>query len=359
MDRSLASLGWDADLTSVPDNNTALGRIVAQDRGAYLADVGSGPRRAACAGRLLHLADGQWELPVVGDWVLLRHADETLAVIDRVLPRRTELSRNVGREFQDDRGRGRSIRRQVLVANVDLVWIVTAMSDEFDVGRLERYLAMVRTGGADAGILLNKADLDSSAADRASELAEEFRVPVLATSGLDGTGLTDLGSKLMPGHTNVFVGSSGVGKSTLLNELLAQDAATTRPTRDDDRGRHTTTRRQMWTLPSGALVIDTPGLRELGMLADTDLTGPFGDIIELVESCRFNDCKHGPEPGCAITAALDSGELDPRRWASYVKLEKEKVRVRMRSDPRAAAERKAHWKAMTKQLRAKDEGWRD
>ncbi len=308
------------------------GRVVAPHRGEWDVLTADGPRRAILAGRHYDERDGALLLgriqPTVGDWVLLAKPNEgKLWVIERMLERRTHLERGVA---------GRRRQSQTIVANVDLVVLVSALAhpDAEDAAarrsinprRIERYLAAVAQGGAEALIVLNKADLSPDAPDLARELGERFApCPVLAVSALDAAGLDALRARLTPGLTVGLVGVSGVGKSSIVNALLGRGVQRTQEEREHDaRGRHTTTHRELFVMDGGALLIDTPGMREFALSADTEEdVGGFDDVHAIAASCRFTDCRHHAEPGCAVQAALRSGALSAERLESFRKLSSE------------------------------------
>ncbi len=306
-----------------------VGRVVAQHRGEWDIITADGPRRAILAGR--HYDERGTTLvlgriqPTVGDWVLLAEPDDgKLWVIERLLDRRSHLERGVA---------GRRRESQTIVANVDLVVIVCAVPrpDTQDAAagrsvnprRIERYLAAVAQGGAEGLILINKADLSPDAGRLATELGERFApCGVLAVSALDEGGLDTLRERLVPGLTVSLVGLSGVGKSSIVNALLGRSAQRTSAEREHDaRGRHTTTHRELFVTETGALLVDTPGMREFALSGDADDdVGGFDDVLEVAGLCRFRDCRHKDEPGCAVRAAVERGELLPERLSSYHKL---------------------------------------
>jgi len=242
-----------------------------------------------------------------------------------------------------------------VAANVDVVFLVTAVGHDFSVRRLERYLIMAWESGAQPVVVLTKCDLDEDV-DAALAEAESiaFGVPVVATSAVTGTGLEELRAHVVPGQTVALLGSSGVGKSTLVNRLAGSELLKTQEIRSDGRGRHTTVHRELVLLPDGGLVLDTPGMRELQLWeSDEGVAQAFSDVEELVTECRFADCAHETEPGCAVRAAISAGTLAEERYASYVKLKRELRYLEIRLDKRARSEERKRWRAIGKQQRAR------
>ena len=291
-------------------------RVTAADRGLYRVVGQAGEGVARLAGRLAHLAHDGTELPCVGDFVALGRQDGA-GVIQAVLPRKTFLRR---------RSPGTTAGQQMIAANIDLAFLVQSCRYDFNPRRLSRYLVMAADGGASPAVLLTKIDLldPGELAVRLAVLEDTARAPVLAVSAVSGEGLPDLAGLLAPGLTCCLLGSSGVGKTTLVNRLLGREAFAVRETSGTGEGVHTTTRRQMVRLAGGALLVDTPGMRELGLLDVADgLEEGFDEIAALAGQCRFADCRHEGEPGCAVRAALERGILDAGRFGDYRKLKKE------------------------------------
>lgn len=289
------------------------GRIVVQQRDGYLVVTDEGEMRAKVSGRLLHEAREVGH-PAVGDWVALSlNLIERTATIHAILPRHTVFVR-----------RAAHLRRpQVLAANIDVAFVVTSMNTDLNPRRIERYLAAAWQSGARPVVVLTKSDLCPDPQGQAAEIAAlAGDCPVLVVSVRQGLGLEPLLAQVAPRETCVLIGSSGVGKSTLVNAFLGEDRMEMQAIREsDDQGRHTTSHRQLVLLPSGALILDTPGIREVGLIdAEEGASVVFDDIERLANACRFNDCSHAGEPGCAVRAALQSGALDPARWAHFQKL---------------------------------------
>jgi len=300
--------------------NFALARITRMDRDRYLVRNELNEVQAEPTGKLLFSTDSTQDLPCVGDWVLAQYYnDGTLAIIHEVLPRKSYLRR---------KSAGNKVEFQMIAANIDVAFIMQSLDLNFNIRRLERYLVMVNEGKIEPTILLSKSDLVS-----AEELAQrmlaiqEARIDtrIIAFSNRTETGLETVQQALQSGKTYCLLGSSGVGKTALLNHLLGRDAFETQPVREkDSKGRHTTARRQLSLLANGALLIDTPGMRELGLMAaGVTIDESFSDIYALSQRCRFSDCSHSVEHGCAILQAVETGELNPDRYESYMKLVKE------------------------------------
>ena len=320
--------------SDVPDGCEAA-RVARVDRGLLSVLTATGERRVHVGGGLRDEAG-----PAVGDWVVLRGE-----VAVRVLPRRTAFVRTAA---------GRGSAPQVVAANVDLVLVVDALVGEARLRRVERYLAVAWASGATPVVVLTKADLCPDVPAAVARVADDaIGVQVLAVSALDGAGLAQLQSLITPGCTAAMVGPSGVGKSSLVNALAGRPSAATAGIREDGRGRHTTTARELHRLPGGGLLIDTPGMRELALPGGDGLDTAYADVTEQAERCRFRDCAHRTEPGCAVAAAIDRGELDPARFTAWRKLQAEAHRQELRSDARARAQEHARLRAFSRELRAR------
>ena len=315
-------------------------------------------RPAVVSGRFRFAALATSDYPAVGDMVAVTSLESDPVVINEVMPRRSAFVRSAADASR--RTSGNLIDEQVLAANVDVAFLVAGLDHDFNLRRLERYLAVAWSSGVRPVIVLNKADVALELEERLLDVASVApAVPVVVLSALTHDHIDDLAPFLVPGSTAVVLGSSGVGKSTLVNALLGETRQATGEVRgDDSRGRHTTTHRELFELPSGAFLIDTPGIRAIEVAgADEGVEVAFDDIAELALQCRFSDCRHQDEPGCAIRAALAEGSLSAERVASHRKLERELAHAERKIDYRARAAEAKRWKtihkAVNKQMRAK------
>ena len=293
-----------------------LGRVSEQHRELYAVITGNGEVRASVSGKLAFNARGSADFPAVGDWVLLDRADGNAgnAVIHQVLRRKSIFER---------KGAGTAHTTQIVAANIDVVFICMSLNADFNLRRLERYLSIAWNSGATPVIVLTKADLCDDVSERLEEIATvSVGTDVVVCSCVEDGGVRGVLPYIAKGRTIAFIGSSGVGKSTLINRLMGRDVLATREIDENDRGRHATTSRQLLLLPGGGMVIDTPGMREL-QLESTDLGKTFEDIQALAEGCRYRDCSHGSEPGCAVRGAIQAGTLSEERFGSYRKLLRE------------------------------------
>ncbi|HZZ36541.1 MAG TPA: ribosome small subunit-dependent GTPase A [Caulobacteraceae bacterium] len=322
------------------------GRVVVQQRGLYGLVTELGELSAEISGRLAHEA-GEGGYPAVGDWVAAAaRPAEGAATIHHVLPRATSFVR---------RAAGPKLAEQVVAANVDVAFLVASLNADLNARRLERYLSTAWQSGAKPVIVLIKADLCDDVGEALEEIeAVAFGTPVLAVSAITGEGLEAVRAHLGPGLTAVLVGSSGVGKSTLLNALAGEEMMAVGAISGDAlHGRHTTTHRELVLLPGGGLMLDTPGMRELGLWdSDDGLSVTFEDIEQLAERCHFRDCAHGSEPGCAVREALHDGALDHGRWKSYQKLQRELAHLERKEDRAAHEAERRRWIAISKAQRA-------
>lgn len=348
----LRALGWSerwqaslASYVSETSGSCEPGRVLAGTRDQLRVGTARGEEEAIVPGRLLYRAESPADLPCVGDWLALRRLDDAAGgqplLVEAVLPRSSVFVR---------RAAGRRSEPQALAANVDVALLVAGLDEPWKPRRLERWLAMTREAGVPAVVVLTKLDL-CAATDAAVVLAAASALadhaPVYTVDALNGDGVDAVRTHLRAGETLVLLGISGAGKSTLANQLAGRAIAATGVLAEDGRGRHTTTRRELLPLPGGALLLDTPGLREVGLwLGDDDLASAFPEIDELAQSCRFRDCTHESEPGCAVRAAVDAGSLDAGRLAGFQQLAAERDALRRRTDAQAAREAKQQVKAL-------------
>ena len=348
---SLRDLGWDerfaadfASLAAAPDVEP--GRVAVEFNYLYRVYVESGEIEAVLAGRVKHHATSRGDMPGVGDWVAVRRRADSRGAIVHVLPRRTRFSRRMAGHTTDE---------QVVAANVNVIFITMALDADFSVRRLERYLLMSRESGADPIVVLTKPDLADDLPARVTEVvAVAAGAPVHVVSPKLGEGLEPLRARLTHGATGALLGSSGVGKTTIINQLVGGAPRRTREVRAaDSKGRHTTTHRELIAVPGGGLVIDTPGMRELQLWdAAAGVRQTFDDIETLAPGCHFGDCRHRDEPRCVVKQAVADGQLDAARLDSYLKLQDELSFLAQQQDQRAQSEDRRRNKVQTKALRA-------
>ena len=332
-DPSLEDLGWTPQRASAFTPHQAAGLVagrVVSSGGVMIAATAAGSTQVILQRRFRRSVTDRTQLPTVGDWLALApvRGSRAQGVLHEVLPRAGRFIRN---RLSDG-------KPQILAANVDVAFIVSGLDHDLNLRRIERYLVLAREGDVAAVVVLNKADIvtDLEAAMREIETVAAG-TPVLATSAATGSGLEQLRARISPGTTACLLGSSGVGKSTITNALLGEQRQVVKALREDDsRGRHTTSHRELFLLDGGGCLIDTPGLRTVGVLGDAEsIEASFADIESLALQCRFADCKHDEEPGCAVRDAIDAGTLSAARLASHETLEAERHAVEVRSDARA------------------------
>jgi ribosome biogenesis GTPase len=340
----LSLLGWNqrfaAAFTAHGSSGLVPGRVIQQFNHLYTVATEAGETRAQLSGRLRYESAPQ-QLPVTGDWVALRvPSNQGVAQVLAVLPRVSRFSR---------RAAGKGCREQVAAANLDFAFLVTGLDNDFSPRRIERYLTAAWDSGATPVVVLNKLDLCIDAASRVHAVEQvAFGTAIHAVSALRGDGLDGLARYCLPGKTVALVGSSGVGKSTLINRLLGSESQSTQPVLEDGRGRHTTTRRELLFCAQGGMVIDTPGMRELQLWDDEGLQVTFDEIETLARKCRYRDCRHQGEPGCAVLEAVNTGVLSAERLSSLHKLQREVAWLDRQEDPRADLAEKRRWKSIHK-----------
>lgn len=314
-------------------------RVIRVDRGIYHLEGSEGIFLAELRGRFQVEAIAAADYPAVGDYVVVDRLNDRRGhgMIAEVLPRKSQFSRKVA---------GNRLDEQVVAANIDTVYVCMALNHDFNLRRLERYLTQAWSSGASPKILLTKGDLCKEREERLQDVQEiAFGVEVFVVSAVTGTGMDEWMESLHPKETGVLLGSSGVGKSTLINTLLGIEHLETQGLRNDDKGRHTTTYRELVTLPNGAYLIDTPGMRELQLMDDEEAgKSVFSEIEALAKRCRFRDCGHQSEPGCVIQAALQNGELLEERWESYQKILREQRFMEKKRKERERREEKKNGK---------------
>lgn len=344
----LESLGWSNSITDVEMDRLA--RVIAVQRDSYRISDGEIEYFSHLSGKFLNQAAASLDFPAIGDWVEVQKLkEEQKAVIHRILPRKSQFVRQAA---------GLKTEGQIVAANMDQVFIVNSLNHDVNVRRMERYILATYESGASPVIVLTKLD-ESSPEEvvRITALVEEVAigVPIIAISSMTGEGMDELTDYLQPHKTVALLGSSGVGKSTLVNKLYGQTVQETNDIREaDSKGRHTTTHREMFILPNGSLLIDTPGMRELQLWdGDSAIDTTFQDVEALALDCRFTDCQHDTEPGCRVQEALKSGELSTERFQSYLKLQRELAFEKRKQDQKARLEEKGRWKKVSKELKSR------
>jgi ribosome biogenesis GTPase len=351
---NLSDLGWNDFFSShfaeYKDDNVIPARVISEHRERYIILCEKGEFDGRITGKLRYNADLRSDFPAVGDWVTAAiRNNEKLAAIHTIIPRKSCFSRKAVLAGGFKGGPGKT-DEQVLAANIDTLFIVAGLDGEHNIRRIERYVTAAWDSGASPVIILNKTDLCNSVEDLTRKTSETiFGVDIHPISAVNGLGFNAFENYLKPGKTAAFLGSSGVGKSTIINRLLGSEQLKTSAVREyDKRGRHTTTHRELIILPSGGIVIDTPGMREFQAWDNkSGLETTFSDIEELITRCKFTDCAHQSEPGCAIKKALEDGTLDSARYDSYLKLQRELKILQVRKDHRARKIADEKWKQIT------------
>ncbi len=350
---NLELLGWSSffskNFESHKQEGYTVGRVALEHKNTYILYTEQGELSAEVTGKIRYRASGRQDFPAVGDWVVISVREaEKKATIHAVLPRKSKFSRKTV---------GTTTQEQIVATNIDRVFLVSGLDGDFNLRRIERYLILVWESGANPVIILNKVDLCDDVEQRRQEVeATAFGVPIVVLSALNNQGLDVLTPYLCQGQTVALLGSSGVGKSTITNQLAGKRVQAVQEVRQgDDKGRHTTTHRELIVLPSGGLLIDTPGMREIQIWAgDESLQETFADIKMLAMQCHFHDCQHDSEPGCAVRQALEDGTLDYQRFLNHQKLQKELDYLARKQDQKAYLAEKEKWKKITKAIRKKN-----
>lgn len=341
----LTKLGWTTKLSEawgqLNANDLHPARVVA-DFGTSLKIALPDIRAAELSGKLAHYTNRD-DVPKVGDWVVVRLLDNSPAVIEGILPRRNEIARKIA---------GKRTAKQIIAANIDVAFVLLALDDDFSVERLRRFLYQLSIHAIRPVIVLNKADKTDALSFYTQQL-EEFNLPIVITTATTGAGIDEILARIHPGETAILLGSSGVGKSTITNKLLGRDVQNTRAVRaTDSTGKHTTVHRELFVLPNGGLLIDTPGIRELQLWGDEgDLAENFSDIAILIRRCKYTSCSHTSEVGCAVQDALRSGVLSASHYASYQKMKVELGDLKTKKDVRARLSNKRSSRAIADQTK--------
>lgn len=343
---NLSEFGWNEQLNEQAKpylkEGQGVSRVILEHKHIYRVLTEAGELLAEITGKLRHNAESRGDYPVVGDWVVIEERlSENKATIHRVLPRFSKFSRKVA---------GEQTEEQIVAANINTLFLVIALNHDFNVRRIERYLIMAWESGANPVIVLTKSDLCENVDEKVAAVeGVAFGVPIHPISAMEDIGIDALQSYLGKGQTVALLGSSGAGKSTLANRLYGDNVQLVKEVRmGDDRGRHTTTHRELIVIPNGGAMIDTPGMRELQLWeADNSLSQSFGDIEELASLCHFRDCSHHNEPGCGVQQALQEGSLDQGRYNNFLKLQKELAYLERKADKNAQIKERDKWKKIS------------
>lgn len=352
----LEQLGWNTffeeNFREYADRGYGVGRVYLENRRSFWLYTEAGEIKADVSGRMAYHSDTRADFPAVGDWVVFRlKEDENKAIIHAILPRKSKFSRKVP---------GSTIEEQIVATNIDTVMLVSGLDNDFNIRRIERYLVMVSASGADPVVVLNKADLCDDLDVKVAEVKKIApNIPIVPVSATHDKHLDTLSDYLKLGKTIALIGSSGVGKSTITNHLIGDERQKVQEVREgDDRGRHTTTKRELIVLPHGGLIIDTPGMRELQLwVSEEGLDSSFEDVEALTAQCAYSDCAHNGIAGCAIERALADGSLDPERWDSHNKLRKELAYITEKHDEIASQTKKKNIKKITRQFNKHKKRW--